>query len=47
MKRDRDDTDFRSVDESYERRAQGCLFCEMPKDRMVGETELAYALREA
>ena len=47
MKRDRDDTDFRSVGESYERREQGCPFYEMPKDRMVGETELAYAVREA
>jgi diadenosine tetraphosphate (Ap4A) HIT family hydrolase/5-methylcytosine-specific restriction endonuclease McrA len=47
MKRDRDDTDFRGMAESYERREQGCPFCEMPKDRAVGETELAYAIRDA
>src|SRR3712207_1164158 len=47
MKRDRDDTGFRGVGESYERREQGRPFCKMPKDRMVGETELAYAVREA
>ena len=47
MKRDRYDTDFRGVGESYERREQGCPFCEVTKDRMVGETELAYAIRDA
>jgi hypothetical protein len=47
MKRDRDDTDFRGVGESYERREQGCPFCEVKKDRMVRESELAYAIRDA
>ena len=47
MKRDRDTTDSRGIRDSYEHREQGCLFCEMPKDRMVGETELAYAIRDA
>ena len=47
MKRDRDDTDFRGVGESYEQREQGCPFCEVTKARMVGETELAYAIRDA
>ncbi len=47
MKRDRDTTDFRRIMDSYEHREQGCLFCEMPKDRMVGETELAYSIRDA
>jgi ATP adenylyltransferase len=46
MKRDRDDTDFRGVGESYERRKQGCPFCEVPNDQMVDETELAYAIRD-
>jgi ATP adenylyltransferase len=46
MKRDREDTDFRGVGESYERRKQGCPFCEVPNDQMVGETELAYAIRD-
>ena len=47
MKRDRDDTDFRGVGQSYGRREQGCAFCEVPKDHIVGETELAYAIRDA
>ena len=47
MKRDRDDTDFRGVGESYERRELGCPFYEVSKDRVVGETELAYAIRNA
>jgi hypothetical protein len=40
MKRDRDDTDFRGVGESYERREQGCPFCQIPEDQMVSGTEL-------
>jgi diadenosine tetraphosphate (Ap4A) HIT family hydrolase/5-methylcytosine-specific restriction endonuclease McrA len=47
MKRDRDDTDFRKVRESYERREPGCLFCNVPKDRVIAENELAYAVRDA
>jgi diadenosine tetraphosphate (Ap4A) HIT family hydrolase len=47
MKRDRDATDFRMVRASYERREPGCPFCEMQKDRMVAENELAYAVRDA
>jgi diadenosine tetraphosphate (Ap4A) HIT family hydrolase len=47
MKRDRDDTDFRGVGETYQRREQGCPFCEVKKDHAVSETELAYAIRDA
>jgi ATP adenylyltransferase len=47
MKRDRDDMDFRGVGGSYKRREQECTFCEVPKDRVVGETELAYAICDA
>jgi diadenosine tetraphosphate (Ap4A) HIT family hydrolase/5-methylcytosine-specific restriction endonuclease McrA len=47
MKRDRDATDFRKVRESYERREPGCAFCEMPKDHVIVENELAYAVRDA
>jgi ATP adenylyltransferase len=47
MKRDRDDTDFRGMAESYERREQGCPFCEVAKDRVVRESELAFAIRDA
>ena len=44
MKRDRDDTDFRQVSSSYEDRMPGCLFCEIPKERIIAENELAYAI---
>lgn len=46
MKRDRDDTDFRTVRESYKTRASGCLFCEIPEKRIVLENELAYAVHD-
>jgi ATP adenylyltransferase len=44
MKRDRDDTDFRRVKESYEQREKDCVFCEIPKERVFLENELAYAI---
>jgi ATP adenylyltransferase len=47
MKRDRDDTDFRRIAESYERRRTGCVFCETPSNDVVAENELAYAIRDA
>ena len=46
-KRDRDATDFRGVGESYAYREPECAFCEMPKDHVVAEAELAYAVRDA
>jgi diadenosine tetraphosphate (Ap4A) HIT family hydrolase/5-methylcytosine-specific restriction endonuclease McrA len=47
MKRDRDATDFRGIRTSYNYREPGCPFCEMPKDHMIVETELAYAVRDS
>ena len=47
MKRDRDDTDFRKVKKSYEDRESGCLFCEIPRERVIAENELAYAILDA
>jgi ATP adenylyltransferase len=47
MKRDRDDTDFREVKDRYQARQDGCIFCELPRDRIVEENELAYAIRDA
>jgi ATP adenylyltransferase len=44
MKRDRDDTDFRKVVESYKHREAGCLFCELPTDRLALENPLAVAI---
>jgi ATP adenylyltransferase len=47
MKRDRDETDFRKVRESYNRRVDGCPFCNFPKERVLCENELAFAIRDA
>ena len=47
MKRDRDDTDFRGIGSSYMDRESGCLFCEMPEERIIAENELAYAIYDA
>lgn len=46
MKRDRDNTDFRGVAESYQDREDGCLFCEIKSDRFITENELCYAMRD-
>ena len=47
MKRDRDDTDFRGISSSYKDRESGCIFCEMPGERIIAENELAYAIYDA
>ncbi len=46
MKRDRDDTDFRSIRESYLERKKDCLFCEINKAQFVIENELAFTIRD-
>jgi len=46
MKRDRDDEDFRGLSEQYNHREEGCVFCEMPTDRIIYEDELALAIRD-
>ena len=46
MKRDRDDTDFRSVVASYDVREQGCVFCATEDVTIVGERKLAKAIRD-
>jgi diadenosine tetraphosphate (Ap4A) HIT family hydrolase len=45
-KRDRDATDFRGVRELYDHRDDGCLFCELPSDRVVAENRLALVVRD-
>lgn len=45
-KRDRDDTDFRNMAESYQDREEGCPFCELPAERIVAENELAIAFKD-
>lgn len=44
MKRDRDDTDFRNVRESYEHREKDCLFCEIEKVCVLAENQLGYLI---
>jgi len=45
MKRDRDDTDFRKVRESYNSKADNCIFCNPPSE-VIMENLLAYAIRD-
>jgi len=44
MKRDRDDTDFRNIAESYKHREKNCLFCEIDKTRILAENQLGYLI---
>jgi hypothetical protein len=44
MKRDRDDTDFRSIRDSYRHREKECLFCKIDKKRILAENELGYLI---
>ena len=46
MKRDRDDSDLREVRDSYKHIEDGCLFCEIPEERIIAENELAYVIRD-
>ena len=45
-KRDRDDTDFRGMADAYRERTAGCPFCELPRERLLAENELAFAFRD-
>ena len=44
MKRDRDDTDFRAIAQSYQHREAGCVFCETEKLDIKFENELCYGI---
>ncbi|MFC1978649.1 HIT domain-containing protein [Chloroflexota bacterium] len=46
MKRDRDSTDFREVNESFYTKQEGCLFCNIDRQRIINENPLAYAIRD-
>ena len=43
MKKTRDQTDFRKVKLSYDKREKKCLFCKIQKGKLAAENELAYA----
>jgi len=47
MKRDKDDTDFRVIRESYKVREKGCLFCNTKKLKMINQNELAFVIRDS
>jgi len=44
MKRDRDSENFRPLKEIYDVRKDDCLFCEIPKDRIIHTNNLAYCI---
>ncbi len=46
MKRDRDDTDFRAIRESYEYRDKECIFCKTDQDQVINENELSYLIHD-
>lgn len=46
-KRDRDDADLRGMAHAYRHRLAGCVFCELPPERVVGENQLFVAIRDA
>lgn len=46
MKRDRDDTDFRMVRESYGHRVDDCLFCKNEPNQIETQNELAYLIQD-
>ena len=47
MKRNKDDTDFRLIKLSYEKRDDDCLFCKIQKKEAIVENELAYATHDS
>jgi ATP adenylyltransferase len=46
MKRDRDDTDFRTVRREYDRTEQGCPFCSTSSGDVLLENRLSVAIRD-
>jgi ATP adenylyltransferase len=46
MKRDRDNTDFRGMDEAYEHREKECIFCDTESDRILYRNRLCYAIKD-
>lgn len=42
MKRDRDNADLRGINDLYDHRESGCLFCDIGSERVLEENELAY-----
>ena len=47
MKRDRDMTDSRSTAARYRERSDGCIFCHIEHWRIIAESELMVAIKDA
>ena len=43
----RDDEDFRMVREGISERQSGCIFCELPSNRIIASNALAIAIRDS
>jgi ATP adenylyltransferase len=47
QKNNKDDTDFRNINDEYEHRQNGCLFCDKQKQKgIINENSLAYLVRD-
>jgi len=47
QKSNKDDTDFRQYKELFALREKDCLFCNLPKKRIIDESELIYVIKDA
>lgn len=41
-----DDEDFRKLNEAYQCRDTGCIFCEIPKERIINENALGFVIKD-
>ena len=46
QKSNKDDTDFRKIQESYNHRKKGCIFCNISKNKIVKSNELAVVIKD-
>ena len=46
QKSNKDDTHFKKILESYNDRKKGCIFCNIPKDRIIKSNELAVVIKD-
>ncbi len=46
MKRNKDDTDFRNILDTYKHRDKECIFCNVSKNKIIKENQLAIAIED-
>ena len=46
QKLNRDDTDFRELNKEFETRDKNCLFCNLPKKRIIDEDEFMFVIKD-